>query len=130
MCFKYIYIYLMPESNNAIPESSSIENYYYLAPDFKYGSIFVLIIILAPFGIMMRYIVKNEGFQNKSLENDIIEEHEEDMPEITEIEDSDDWDITEYISDKFNIFKNYIKKLAVINNENGSKSINVRYNIE
>lgn len=120
----------MPESNNAIPESSSIENYYYLAPDFKYGSIFVLIIILAPFGIMMRYIVKNEGFQNKSLENDIIEEHEEDMPEITEIEDSDDWDITEYISDKFNIFKNYIKKLAVINNENGSKSINVRYNIE
>ena len=120
----------MPDTNNAITESSSIENYYYLAPDFKYSSIFVLIIILAPFGIMMGHIVKNEGFQNKSLENDIVEEHKEDIPEITEIEDNDDWDITEYISDKFNIFKNYIKKLAVINNENGSKSINVRYNIE
>ena len=120
----------MSEPTNTSTEPSSIENYYYLAPDFKYSSIFVLIIILAPFGIMMGHIVKNEGFQNKSLENDIVEEHKEDIPEITEIEDNDDWDITEYISDKFNIFKNYIKKLAVINNENGSKSINVRYNIE
>lgn len=104
---------------------------YYLKPSFKYNSLIVPVILMVPIGFIIGHIVKgdNENFQNKDLENAIIQKHENKKIK-TEDEDEDDWDITEYMNDKYNEFKNYIKKINVISNDNGNKSINVRYNIE
>ena len=109
----------------------SSQTIYYLEPNFKYTSILAPLLIMIPIGFIIGHIVKgdNENFQNKDLENAIIQRHENKIIK-NEDEDEDDWDITEYMNDKYNELKNYIKKINVINNDNGNKSINVRYNIE
>ena len=109
----------------------SDQTIYYLEPNFKYPSLLVPSILMIPIGFIIGHIVKgdNENFQNKDLENAIIQKHENKIIK-NEDEDEDDWDITEYMNDKYNELKNYIKKINVINNDNGNKSINVRYNIE
>jgi len=111
----------------------SSQTIYYLEPNFKYPSLLVPSILMIPIGFIIGHIVKgdNENFQNKDLENAIIQKHENKIiKNEDEDEDEDDWDITEYMNDKYNELKNYIKKINVINNDNGNKSINVRYNIE
>jgi len=103
------------------------ETLYYLKPEFKMQTLIVPLILLVPIGFMIGHIVKGDAdnFQNKDLENAIVTKHENKI-----IETEDDWDITEYINDKYNELKSYIKKINVINNDNGNKSINIRYNIE
>jgi hypothetical protein len=101
---------------------------YYLEPDFKYTNLIVpFIILVLPICFIIFYIIKgnSENFQNKDLENNIIKKHETDTIETN---NNVDWDIIEYINDKYNELKNYIKKRNIINNDNGSKSINLRYN--
>jgi len=115
----------------------SVGELYYLEPDFKYNNLIVPLVILVPIIFIIYHIVKGnkDNFQNKDLENDIIKKHETNVIETNNDNDNDenkddDWDITEYVNDKYNELKNYIKKINIINNDNGSKSINVRYNIE
>jgi hypothetical protein len=112
---------------------------YYLKPEFKMQALLVPLILLVPIGFIIGHIVKGDAdnFQNKDLENTIIMKHEnkiieteDDSGDDSDDEDEDNWDITEYMNDKYNELKNYIKKINVINNDNGNKSINVRYNIE
>jgi hypothetical protein len=111
------------------------ETLYYLKPEFKMQTLIVPLILLVPIGFMIGHIVKGDAdnFQNKDLENAIVTKHENKIIETeddSDDEDEDNWDITEYINDKYNELKSYIKKINVINNDNGNKSINVRYNIE
>ena len=118
---------------------------YYLKPEFKMHALFVPLILLVPIGFIIGHIVKGDAdsFQNKDLENAIVMKHENKIIETdddsddddsddddSDDDDEDDWDIAEYINDKYNELKSYIKKINVINNDNGNKSINVRYNIE
>lgn len=106
---------------------------YYLEPNFKGPDLLVPVLLIIPIGFIIGHIVKgdNENFQNKDLENAIIQKHENIIIQTEDdVDDEDDWDITEYMNDKYNELKNYIKKINVINNDNGNKSINVRYNIE
>jgi len=108
---------------------------YYLKPEFKMQTLIVPFILLVPIGFIIGHIVKGDAdnFQNKDLENAIVMKHENKIIETeddSDDEDEDEWDITEYINDKYNELKSYIKKINVINNDNGNKSINVRYNIE
>ena len=111
----------------------SSQTIYYLEPHFKGPSLLVPVLLIIPIGFIIGHIVKgdNENFQNKDLENAIIQKHENIIIQTEDdVDDEDDWDITEYMNDKYNELKNYIKKINVINNDNGNKSINVRYNIE
>jgi len=116
------------------------EQIYYLKPEFKMQTLIVPLILLVPIGFIIGHIVKGDAdnFQNKDLENAIVMKHENKIIETdddsddddSDDDDEDDWDIAEYINDKYNELKSYIKKINVINNDNGNKSINVRYNIE
>lgn len=110
------------------------EQIYYLKPEFKMQTLIVPLILLVPIGFIIGHIVKGDAdnFQNKDLENAIVMKHENKIIETDDDsdDDEDDWDIAEYINDKYNELKSYIKKINVINNDNGNKSINVRYNIE
>ena len=111
------------------------EQIYYLKPEFKMQTLIVPLILLVPIGFIIGHIVKGDAdnFQNKDVENARVRKHENKIIETDEDsddDDSDDWDIAEYINDKYNELKSYIKKINVINNDNGNKSINVRYNIE
>jgi len=120
MCFKYIYIFMSDLETKTL---------YYIDPSFKYKSLFVYIIILIPIAINVVYIVldlfeKDEGFQDNSLEQEIIEKNND------KDSDEDDWDVIEYIGDKINAFKKYMTRMRVIDNENGRKVISIRYNIE
>tara|TARA_Y100000389_G_scaffold162598_1_gene165451 strand:- start:422 stop:760 length:339 start_codon:yes stop_codon:yes gene_type:complete len=111
----------------------SEQTIYYLKPNFKGPSLLVPVLLIIPIGFIIGHIAKgdSENFQNKDLENAIIQKHENIIIKTEdEVDDEDDWDITEYMNDKYNELKNYIKKINVINNDNGNKSINVRYNIE
>jgi hypothetical protein len=102
---------------------------YYLEPEFKYNSLIVPFVLLVPMFLIIFDIIKGnaENFQNIDLENDIITKYE-----INATEPNNDyiWDITEYVNDKYNELKNYIKRLSILHNDNGNKSINIRYNIE
>jgi hypothetical protein len=102
---------------------------YYLEPEFKYNSLIVPFIILVPVFFITFHIIKGntENFQNIDLENDIITKHE---INTFETNNDDDWNITEYANDKYNELKNYITRLTILSNDNGNKSINLRYNIE
>lgn len=116
---------------------------YYLEPDFKYNSFVVPFIMLVPSLLISLYIIKgnNENFETKKREHDIIKKQESDKVESDTVEtdtvesdtvetENDGWDITEYVTDKYDEVKNYIKKKNIVNNNNGNKTINVRYNIE
>jgi hypothetical protein len=102
---------------------------YYLEPEFKYNSLIVPFILLVPMLLIILDIIKgnSENFQNIYLENDIIKKYE---INATEPNNGDNWYITEYMNDKYNELKNYIKRLSILQNDNGNKSINIRYNIE
>lgn len=111
----------------------SEQTIYYLKPNFKYPNLLVPVLIMIPVGFIIGHIAKgdDDNFQNKYLENAVIQKHENKIVKTEDDdEDEDDWGITEYVNDKYNEIKNYIKKINVINNDNGNKSINIRYNIE
>jgi hypothetical protein len=101
---------------------------YYLEPEFKYTSLIVPFILLVPIFLIIFHIIKgnSENFQNIDLENDIIIKNE---ATIIDPNNDDGWDITEYMNDKYKELKNYIKMLSILHNDNGNKSINIRYNI-
>jgi len=105
---------------------------YYLEPEFKYQSLIVPFIITIPILFIIYHIVKGdtENFQNKDLEYDIINKYEKKETEIDNYDNDNIWDITEYIHERYIELKKYIIRLSMINNDNGNKSINVRYNIE
>ena len=81
---------------------------YYLEPDFKYNSFVVPFIVLVPSLLISFYIIKGntENFETKKREHDIIKKHEPNTVET----DNGGWDITEYITDKYDEVKDYIKK--------------------
>jgi len=105
---------------------------YYLEPEFKFNSLMAPVVLLVPIIFTIIHIIKGnkDNFQNKYLENGIIKKHETNTIETNYEDDDEGWDIIDYANDKYNELKNYIKKINVINNDNGNKSINVRYNIE
>lgn len=102
---------------------------YYLKPEFKMQSLIVPFILLVPIGFIIGHIIKGdaENFQNKHLENAVVIKHENKIIATDDDDDDDDdWDIMRYV----NNFKKYIQKTNIIYNDNGNKSINLRYNIE
>jgi len=103
---------------------------YYLKPDFKLHALIVPFIILVPSIFIICHIVKGdtENFENKDLENAIINK-EKKIIETDEKDDVDYWDVTEYLKDKYNELNKYLKKTSAVNNDNGNKSINIRYKI-
>ena len=104
---------------------------YYLEPTFKYINFFVFILMLIPITLIIVYnlIEKTQGFKNKYLETESFKMNEKDSS-ISEDDDIEDWDVIEYLKEKFDNIYNYILTQLIVKNHNGVQSINIRYNIE
>ena len=104
---------------------------YYLEPTFKFINFGVFIIMLIPITLIIVYnlIEKTQGFKNKYLETESFKMNEKDSS-ISEDDDIEDWDVIEYLKEKFDNIYNYISTQLIVKNHNGVQSINIRYNIE
>ena len=109
---------------------------YYLEPKFKYINFFVFILMLIPITLIIVYnsiekpeSFETQGFKNKYLETESFKMNEKDSS-ISEDDDIEDWDVIEYLKEKFDNFYNYILTQLIVKNHNGIQSINIRYNIE
>jgi hypothetical protein len=72
---------------------------------------------------------ETQGFKNKYLETESFKMNEKDSS-ISEDDDIEDWDVIEYLKEKFDNIYNYILTQLIVKNHNGVQSINIRYNIE
>jgi len=142
MCFNYIYILSMasyfPKVKNIFTndEENNEKIVYYLEPTFKYINFFVFILMLIPITLIIVYnsiekpeSFETQGFKNKYLETESFKMNEKDSS-ISEDDDIEDWDVIEYLKEKFDNFYNYILTQLIVKNHNGIQSINIRYNIE
>jgi hypothetical protein len=109
---------------------------YYLEPTFKYINFFVFILMLIPITLIIVYnsiekpeSFETQGFKNKYLETESFKMNEKDSS-ISEDDDIEDWDVIEYLKEKFDNIYNYISTQLIVKNHNGVQSINIRYNIE
>lgn len=104
---------------------------YYLEPTFKFINFGVFILMLIPITLIIVYnlIEKPQGFKNKYLETESFKMNEKDSS-ISEDDDIEDWDVIEYLKEKFDNIYNYILTRLIVKNHNGVQSINIRYNIE
>jgi len=109
---------------------------YYLEPKFKYINFFVFILMLIPITLIIVYnsiekpeSFETQGFKNKYLETESFKMNEKDSS-ISEDDDIEDWDVIEYLKEKFDNIYNYISTQLIVKNHNGVQSINIRYNIE
>ena len=106
---------------------------YYLEPTFKFINFGVFIIMLIPITLIIVYnsLDKSdvEPFTNKYLETEKFNMNKKTIS-ISEDDDIEDWDVIEYLKEKFDNFYNYILTQLIVKNHNGIQSINIRYNIE
>ena len=109
---------------------------YYLEPTFKYINFFVFILMLIPITLIIVYnsiekpeSFETQGFKNKYLETESFKMNEKDSS-ISEDDAIEDWDVIEYLKEKFDNIYNYILTQLIVKNHNGVQSINIRYNIE
>ena len=106
---------------------------YYLEPTFKFINFGVFIIMLIPITLIIVYnsLDKSdaEEFANKYLETEKFNMNKKTIS-ISEDDDIEDWDVIEYLKEKFDNFYNYILTQLIVKNHNGIQSINIRYNIE
>lgn len=103
---------------------------YYLEPTFKFINFGVFIIMLIPITLIIVYnSLVVENFANKYLETEKFNMNKKTIS-ISEDDDIEDWDVIEYLKEKFDNFYNYILTQLIVKNHNGIQSINIRYNIE
>jgi len=109
---------------------------YYLEPTFKFINFGVFILMLIPITLIIVYNLiekpesfETQGFKNKYLETESFKMNEKDSS-ISEDDDIEDWDVIEYLKEKFDNIYNYILTQLIVKNHNGVQSINIRYNIE
>jgi hypothetical protein len=109
---------------------------YYLEPTFKFINFGVFILMLIPITLIIVYnsiekpeSFETQGFKNKYLETESFKMNEKDSS-ISEDDDIEDWDVIEYLKEKFDNIYNYILTQLIVKNHNGVQSINIRYNIE
>lgn len=106
---------------------------YYLEPTFKFINFGVFIIMLIPITLIIVYnsLDKSdaEEFANKYLETENYNMNKKTIS-ISEDDNREDWDVIEYLKEKFDNFYNYILTKLIVKNHNGIQSINIRYNIE
>jgi len=102
---------------------------YYLEPTFKFIHFGVFIMMLIPITLIIVYNSLVEGFANKYLETEKFNMNKKTIS-ISEDDDIEDWDLIEYLKEKFDNFYNYILTQLIVKNHNGIQSINIRYNIE
>ena len=106
---------------------------YYLEPTFKFIHFGVFIMMLIPITLIIVYnsLDKSdvEEFANKYLETEKFNMNKKTIS-ISEDDDIEDWDVIEYLKEKFDNFYNYILTQLIVKNHNGIQSINIRYNIE
>jgi len=102
---------------------------YYLEPTFKFINFGVFIIMLIPITLIIVYNSLAEPFTNKYLETEKFNMNKKTIS-ISEDDDIEDWDVIEYLKEKFDNFYNYILTQLIVKNHNGIQSINIRYNIE
>ena len=102
---------------------------YYLEPTFKFIHFGVFIMMLIPITLIIVYNSLVEGFANKYLETEKFNMNKKTIS-ISEDDDIEDWDVIEYLKEKFDNFYNYILTQLIVKNHNGIQSINIRYNIE
>lgn len=103
---------------------------YYLEPTFKFINFGVFIIMLIPITLIIVYnSLVVEDFANKYLETEKFNMNKKTIS-ISEDDDIEDWDVIEYLKEKFDNFYNYILTQLIVKNHNGIQSINIRYNIE
>jgi ABC-type lipoprotein release transport system permease subunit len=139
MCFNYIYIISMTSIFSKAKDmfKSNDENneniVYYLEPTFKFINFGVFIIMLIPITLIIVYnsLDKSdaEEFANKYLETENYNMNKKTIS-ISEDDNREDWDVIEYLKEKFDNFYNYILTKLIVKNHNGIQSINIRYNIE
>lgn len=105
---------------------------YYLEPTFKFIHFGVFIMMLIPITLIIVYnsLEKSETFANKYLETESFKMDESDISMSDDDYDREDWDVIEYLKEKFDKFYNYILTQLIVKNHNGIQSINIRYNIE
>lgn len=103
---------------------------YYLEPTFKFIHFGVFIMMLIPITLIIVYnLLVVENFANKHLETEKFNMNKKTIS-ISEDDDIEDWDVIEYLKEKFDNFYNYILTQLIVKNHNGIQSINIRYNIE
>ena len=103
---------------------------YYLEPTFKFIHFGVFIMMLIPITLIIVYnLLVVENFANKYLETEKFNMNKKTIS-ISEDDDIEDWDVIEYLKEKFDNFYNYILTQLIVKNHNGIQSINIRYNIE
>jgi hypothetical protein len=106
---------------------------YYLEPTFKFIHFGVFIMMLIPITLIIVYNLLDklvvENFANKYLETEKFNMNKKTIS-ISEDDDIEDWDVIEYLKEKFDNFYNYILTQLIVKNHNGIQSINIRYNIE
>ena len=105
---------------------------YYLEPTFKFINFGVFIIMLIPITLIIVYnsLDKSETFAIKYLETESFKMDENNISISEDDDDREDWDVIEYLKEKFDKFYNYILTQLIVKNHNGIQSINIRYNIE
>ena len=105
---------------------------YYLEPTFKFIHFGVFIIMLIPITLIIVYnsLDKSETFAIKYLETESFKMDENNISISEDDDDREDWDVIEYLKEKFDKFYNYILTQLIVKNHNGIQSINIRYNIE
>ena len=88
--------------------------------------------MLIPITLIIVYnsLEKSETFANKYLETESFKMDESDISMSDDDYDREDWDVIEYLKEKFDKFYNYILTQLIVKNHNGIQSINIRYNIE
>ena len=109
-------------------KTTDTKELYYLKPDFKYSDGFIFIIMLIPMVLIFLYnsIDNKERFTNKHLEKYTNKTQE---TTVSNDIDYEEWDVIEYIKDKFEKIKKYILTNQIIKDVNGTKTINIRYKI-
>ena len=123
---------------------------YYIEPTFKYINFGVFVLLLIPITLIVVYnlLDKSEendtnGFTNKYLEEESFQTEDNAYVDIKDNNKNknknnnsniidEEWDIIEYIKDIIIKIQKYIQTHYIINNENGRKTLNIRYkyNIE
>jgi hypothetical protein len=125
------------ENNKFISNEENNEKIvYYLEPTFKFINFGVFILMLIPITLIIVYnsiekpeSFETQGFKNKYLETESFKMNEKDSS-ISEDDAIEDWDVIEYLKEKFDNIYNYILTQLIVKKHNGVQSINIRYNIE
>ena len=111
---------------------------YYIEPTFKYINFGVFILLLIPITLIVVYNLLDKsndtsGFANKYLEKESFQTEDNidtDLKHNNIIHNNidEEWDIIEYIKDIIIKIQKYIQTHRIIRNENGRKTLDIRYN--